>query len=265
MDVGRVVREARRRVGLTQRELGRRTGVPQPSIARIEAGRTIPRVDTLERLLRGCGEGLYVDALRAVGIDRTLIASWRRLTPAQRLRVAEDRPSYGGRQGARRWRPEDALEHLRSFEVRFVVIGAVAAELLGAPVVTFDTDVCYSREAGNLERLAGALQACHAALRAAPEEVPTPIDLRRLRSSLNLTLDTDFGPLDLLAEPAGVGGFDELIRNAVTRRLGSVEVLVASLSDLIRMKRAAGRRKDLMMLEDLEALQEELDATPDPE
>ncbi len=46
---------ARRSAGLTQRELATRAGVPQPTIARIESGRQMPRADTLDKLLKACG------------------------------------------------------------------------------------------------------------------------------------------------------------------------------------------------------------------
>jgi hypothetical protein len=53
--------------------------------------------------------------------------------------------------------------------------------------------------------------------------------------------------------PAGVDGFDELARSAVTFDVDGFSVLVASLEDLIRMKRAAGRPKDLIAAEWLSA------------
>ena len=49
------VNQARRAAGISQRELSRRTGVPQSAIARIERGQQIPRADTLDRLLDACG------------------------------------------------------------------------------------------------------------------------------------------------------------------------------------------------------------------
>ncbi|HMF09215.1 MAG TPA: helix-turn-helix transcriptional regulator, partial [Thermoanaerobaculia bacterium] len=43
-----LLRYARRSAGLSQRDLAARAGMPQPAVARIESGRTIPRFDTLE-------------------------------------------------------------------------------------------------------------------------------------------------------------------------------------------------------------------------
>ena len=50
-----LVREARRRAGISQRELARRAGTSQPAVARIEAGRQSPGHATLARLVAACG------------------------------------------------------------------------------------------------------------------------------------------------------------------------------------------------------------------
>src|SRR5437867_470767 len=80
---------ARRSAGLSQRELARRSGMPQAAVSRIERGVVSPTVATLDRLLRECGWEL--DALRrhGEGVDRTLIQARLRMSPAQRLRQGE--------------------------------------------------------------------------------------------------------------------------------------------------------------------------------
>ena len=70
---GTILREARRRAGLTQRELARRAGVPQPAVSRIERDHVSPRLETLDVLLRGCGLALDLVARPGLGVDRTLI------------------------------------------------------------------------------------------------------------------------------------------------------------------------------------------------
>lgn len=85
VDAARALRRARQRAGLTQRELAGRTGVAQPTIARIEQGLAVPRVDTLDRLLQACGERLDSLVRGGEGVDRTLIRSMLNRTPAQRL------------------------------------------------------------------------------------------------------------------------------------------------------------------------------------
>ena len=85
-----MLREARRHAALTQRELARRTGVAQPTIARIEGGVAEPRFDTLERLLAACGQTLASTARPGSGIDRSQLRELLRLSPRQRIDLLRD-------------------------------------------------------------------------------------------------------------------------------------------------------------------------------
>ena len=154
--------------------------------------------------------------------------------------------------------PERLLRSLADQEVRFVLIGGWAAKLQGSPTVTADVDICYAREAANLDRLAAALSEFEVRLRGIEDEVPFTLDARSLRAGELFTLTSVVGDIDLIASPAGSGGFDALEANADTLELGDLRIRVASLDDLIAMKRAAGRPKDLVEVEILEALKQEV-------
>jgi transcriptional regulator with XRE-family HTH domain len=82
--------DARRRGGLTQRELARRAGLAQSEVARIETGVVVPRVDTLDRLLAACDEELQTRPRLGVGVDRSAIRQLLELTPGQRARLAAE-------------------------------------------------------------------------------------------------------------------------------------------------------------------------------
>ena len=82
------MRYARRRAGLTQRALADAAGVPQPAIARIESGAVSPRVDTLERLLAAAGATLEVAPRLGEGVDRSLIHSFLKRSPDERIHDA---------------------------------------------------------------------------------------------------------------------------------------------------------------------------------
>lgn len=100
-----MLRAARRRAGLSQRELARRAGVPQSAVARIENGTVVPRVDTLDRLLAICGEGLEAVARKGIGIDRSLIRERLKRTPRQRLEEAAQASEGFARMRGRGRRP----------------------------------------------------------------------------------------------------------------------------------------------------------------
>jgi hypothetical protein len=144
--------------------------------------------------------------------------------------------------------------------VSFVVIGGIAANLRGSTTLTQDVDVCYARDEENLERMATALKELHPRVRGAPSDVPFVLDAQSLAMGDHFTLVTDAGSVDILAHPAGIpGGYEELERATDPMDLGGFSVRVASIDDLIRMKRAAGRPKDLVELEILGALRDEID------
>ena len=81
----RHLKAARARAGLTQRELATKSGIPQPTIAALEAGRRDPRFGTLERLLRACGFEWDIRRIPGLGIDRTLISAQLSLSPTERV------------------------------------------------------------------------------------------------------------------------------------------------------------------------------------
>jgi predicted nucleotidyltransferase len=149
---------------------------------------------------------------------------------------------------------ERILAGLTSHGVDFVVIGGVAAVLHGSAIFTQDVDVCFADDETNLHALGKALNELDARLRGVDEGLPFVPDAATLRRVQLLTLDTSAGPLDVQLAPAGSPPYDRLRRNAERVDLGSFAVLIASVNDLIAMKRAAGRPKDLIAVEELEAI-----------
>jgi Nucleotidyltransferase of unknown function (DUF6036) len=147
--------------------------------------------------------------------------------------------------------PLTLLGRLADSAVDFVVIGAIAVVAQGHIRTTRDLDITYSTEPANLDALGELLVALDARLRGVAEVVPFAPDGRTLRAAELLTLETADGPLDLLAAPPGAPPYPELRERAERIELGGRSVLVASLDDLVAMKRAAGRPRDL---EDIEAL-----------
>jgi transcriptional regulator with XRE-family HTH domain len=83
---GTLLREARRRHGLTQAQLAARARTSQAAISRIERGLVSPSVAMLARLLDLLGEELVLDAEPIdYGLDRTLIRENLKRTPEERI------------------------------------------------------------------------------------------------------------------------------------------------------------------------------------
>ncbi len=146
---------------------------------------------------------------------------------------------------------------LASGGVEFIIVGGAAATAHGSARLTQDLDVVYRRTPENITRLARSLAPHAPYLRGAPPGLPFIWDEQTITHGLNFTLTTDLGALDLLAEIAGGGGYDDLLPHSISLRLYGVECMCLGLARLIHVKRAAGRPKDLEAIAELETILEE--------
>jgi hypothetical protein len=149
------------------------------------------------------------------------------------------------------------LEVLDRHAVDFVVIGGIAGIIHGSAYPTYDFDVLYARDDKNLERMAGALSELGVTLRGAPADLPFQLDARTLAAGCNFTFESKYGHFDILGEAAGMRDYEAIRANAKRDEAYGVQIRVASIDDLIRMKRAAGRSKDKLMAEELIAIAED--------
>jgi hypothetical protein len=161
----------------------------------------------------------------------------------------------------REFQPKPLLQTLVRHEVDFVLVGGLAGVARGSSYPTYDVDIAYARDVGNLERLAAALLELQATLRGAPTDVAFMLDAETLRQGAHFTFDTTFGSLDVLDRPDGAPTYAELVELAGAPLLvAGVQVRVASLDHLIAMKEASRRPKDLLMATEYRQLSDELRA-----
>lgn len=149
------------------------------------------------------------------------------------------------------------IQALCASEVKFVLVGGVAATLHGSARLTQDVDIVYARDAENLGRTARALAPLRPYLRGAPPGLPFSLDHQTLAAGLNFTLTTSAGDIDLLGEIAGAGSYDTLISHTVEVELFGARCRCLDLPTLIAAKIASGRPKDLEAIAELRALLEE--------
>ena len=150
----------------------------------------------------------------------------------------------------------EMLGALAEHHVEYIIVGGAAATAHGAVRLTH-LDIVYRRTRENIVRLAASLTTHQPYLRGAPPGLPFRWDAETVQRGLNFTLATDLGPLDVLGEIAGGGGYDALLPHSQALSLFGVECRCISLEQLIIVKRAAGRPKDLEALAELEAIAEE--------
>jgi hypothetical protein len=154
---------------------------------------------------------------------------------------------------------ERLLGALSDAGVEFILVGGMAARAHGSARLTEDVDISYSRSEANLARLVAALAPLEPYLRGAPPGLPFEWSAKTLRHGLNFTLTTTSGDIDLLGEITGGGRYEDLLPHSTGVPVFGRDIRILDLPWLIRVKRAAGRPKDLEAIAELEALQEEIE------
>src|SRR4051812_2550253 len=125
---------------------------------------------------------------------------------------------------------------LAEHRLETVMIGNAAAALHGAPVTTLDVDFMFRKTPANLKKLKAVAQT----LRATILRPYYPV------SELYRVVNDEQGlQLDFMAKLHGVRSFEGLRSRSVAVKFGEHELNVASLADIIKSKRAAGRDRDL--------------------
>lgn len=151
---------------------------------------------------------------------------------------------------------ERCLKALHEQHVAYVMIGGMAARAHGSARVTQDVDIVYARADANIARLVKALQPFEPYLRGAPPGLPFEWSARTIKAGLNFTLLTTIGAIDILGEVAGGGRYEDLVAHSVSVEAFGHSFMVVTLPWLIRLKRAAGRVKDLEAIAELELLRD---------
>lgn len=148
------------------------------------------------------------------------------------------------------------LVRLQSSGLEFVVIGGVCVVFHGAPVATFDLDICCPFGEENVHRIEAAVKDLHPVYRLTAHK----LSLGETRSAFgqlkNLYLQTDLGKLNCLSEVAGVGDFAAVLKNSVQASFSYGQFRFLDLDALIASKRAVGRPRDLDALRRLLAIKE---------
>jgi hypothetical protein len=112
------------------------------------------------------------------------------------------------------------IQALDRHGVDFVVVGGVAGLAQGSAYPTYDLDVAYARNPGNLKRLAAALAEIGVTLRGTPDDLPFQLDAQTLSNGANFTFDTEFGSFDVLGDIAGIKSYEALRGDAKLERIG---------------------------------------------
>lgn len=145
------------------------------------------------------------------------------------------------------------LEDLNAAEVDYVLVGGIAMIRHGVVRATRDIDAVFEPSEQNVARIRGLIDQWKATR---PDGSAISID--EVRSDRTIHLATPHGDLDLLSEKITGIPFAQLRDRAEVKRVDGVQAPICSLADLVRLKRAAGRERDMADLSDLQAAHGEL-------
>ena len=148
------------------------------------------------------------------------------------------------------------LMRLKDSGLEFVVIGGVCVVYHGVPVATFDLDICCPFGEENVRRIESAVKDLNPVHRLTANKLPLEQTRSSFASLKNLYLQTDLGKLDCLGEVAGIGGYEQVMRQSISHTMSFGEFRMLNLDALIAAKTAAGRGKDLDAVKLLLAVKE---------
>ncbi len=150
------------------------------------------------------------------------------------------------------------LKDLNEAGVRYVLIGGIALIRHGVVRATRDVDAVFDPDPRNVDRIRSLVDEWGATR---PDGSPLPEGAVSPDRSIHLR--TPFGDLDLVSETITGISFSDLLARADTKKVDGVEAPICSLADLVAMKRAVGRERDLADLSDLRAAHGDLPEIPE--
>lgn len=244
---GSLVRIARLRAGLTQRDLAARLGLPQSSVARWESGARQPSVESLQAAIGACGLEVTV-GLRA--IDRSndsRIWDLLDIEPVERFKrqVAAANGTRALRAAGRDSVPDEfspilLLNSLAKSQVRFVLVGRLAENMRGSPAMPVESEVaiCPAEEMENRVALDAALRTlgAYGLASRSPSPLDPPAERRPLPRAERWGVPDLGATLAVEPLPPGTYGHADLSRGATDEHLvAGGPTKVAGLLDLIRI------------------------------
>ena len=150
----------------------------------------------------------------------------------------------------------EVARQLRALDFEAVLIGNAAAALQGAPVTTIDFDFLFRKTPRNLAKMKALAKALGATIL---RPYYPAADLYRI------VRDDDGLQVDLMVTIHGLRSFAGVRDRATRMEIGGAPLLVASMDDVIKSKRAANRPRDLAVMETLEAARAAKAARPKSE
>ena len=139
------------------------------------------------------------------------------------------------------------LEGLLEADIKFILVGGLAAVVQGAPVTTMDVDIVHNRSSENISKLLAFLKSIDATYRRPDDKVigPNEGDISGMGHFL---FTTQFGPLDVLAFIEQGKTYEDLLEHTVEIEFRGHIIRVLNLKALVELKKTSRDAKDKQRL-----------------
>jgi hypothetical protein len=147
-------------------------------------------------------------------------------------------------------------------DVKFILVGGLAAVVQGAPVTTMDVDIVPHRSPENVSKLYSFLTSVEAIYRRPDNKIVTPKE-KDLMEMGHAFFTTRIGPIDVLAYIEQGKTYDDLFKHTVEIMFRDRPLYVLGIKMLIELKRSAPDPKDKQRLPVLEETLRQLEQASD--
>jgi hypothetical protein len=143
------------------------------------------------------------------------------------------------------------LEGLVRADIKFILVGGLAAVVQGAPITTMDVDIVHERSPENITRLLAFLKSIGAIHRRPDDKVIAPKD-QDISGHGHALFTTRFGPLDVLAVIEEENTYEDLFEHTVEIAFRGHTIHVLDLKAMVKLKRISKDPRDRQRLPVLE-------------
>jgi hypothetical protein len=144
------------------------------------------------------------------------------------------------------------IEGLVKADVKFILVGGLAAVIQGAPITTMDVDIVHSRSSENISNLISFLKSIDAIYRRPDDKMIVP-KAQDFSERGHVLLSTCLGPLDVLAYIEEGKTYEDLLRHTIEIRFRGHTIHVLDIKMLMELKKKSNDLKDKQRLPVLEA------------
>ena len=143
------------------------------------------------------------------------------------------------------------LEGLLEADIKFILVGGLAAVVQGSPVTTMDVDIVHNRSSENISKLIAFLNSIDATYRRPDDKVIGPNE-EDISGMGHFLFSTRFGPLDVLAFIEQGKTYEDLLEDTVEIEFRGYIIRVLNLKELVELKKKSRDPKDKQRLTVLE-------------